>query len=210
MSSSLSCHAIMQTRSYQRWLTPKMSFHFHFRLGIWPCTSLCIFPITLQKYSSAPSTGHSNLNGTLRGRNYGDHAAKIAPLCRRSSLSLRTWLPFLLSTEESCIWARFWCTFSLVSKQIMGWYVRIGRSAGALTGAIESWTSCCRHKLSLFRTTSFRSNIHHIHHKHQSSQAPDTLVPERICSFPNGYGSFRADAGHPRRFRCIYIAVRFS
>src|SRR5271155_5467116 len=48
------------------------------------------------KYSSASLIGHLNLHGTLRGRSYGGHAAKIAPPCRRSSLSLRTWVPFLL------------------------------------------------------------------------------------------------------------------
>ncbi len=45
---------------------------------------------------------------------------------------------------------------------------------------------CCRHELSLFWTTSFRSNIHHICHKRQLFQAPDTVISGRIWFIPNG------------------------
>ena len=37
----------------------------------------------------------------------------------------------------------------------------------------------------------------------------DIISSERISSLPDGFCSYRADAGHPRRFRCIYIAMQF-
>src|SRR5947207_9191698 len=33
---------------------------------------------------------------------------------------------------------------------------------------------------------------------------PDSVYSERIQSIPDGFCSFRTDAGHPRRFRYIY------
>ncbi len=92
---------------------------FHFRLDILPYISPCIFPITLQKYSNASSTGHSNPYGTFRGHSYDSHAVIRAPSCRRSSLLSGTWALFPLSTKESCVLAHLWHTFSLVSKCII-------------------------------------------------------------------------------------------
>jgi len=37
----------------------------------------------------------------------------------------------------------------------------------------------------------------------------DTVSSGRISSLPDGFCLYRADAGHPRRFRCIYIAMQF-
>ena len=92
---------------------------FRLRLDISPYTSPCIFPVTLQKYSNTSSTGHSNPHGTLRGRSCDGRAAIRAPLYWHSSLLSGTWAPFPLSTEESCISAHLWYTFSLVSKCII-------------------------------------------------------------------------------------------
>jgi hypothetical protein len=73
---------------------------------------------------------------------------------------------------------------------------------------------CHYHALSLFRTSKFHVELlitinihHHLSHCHKrqssqiSSQAPDAVYPERILSIPDGFCSFRTDAGHPRRFR---------
>ena len=103
ISGSPALHASMWTRSCWRCSARKTGFHLHLGLGILSSTSPCIFLLTLQKYSSASSTRHSNLHGTIHGRSYGCHAAKIAPPYRHNSLLLGTWVLFLLSTAESCI-----------------------------------------------------------------------------------------------------------
>jgi hypothetical protein len=51
-------------------------------------------------------------------RSYSSYTIIITPLYQCSSLLLRTWVFFPLSTRESYIWACFWYTFSPVSKCI--------------------------------------------------------------------------------------------